>query len=93
MIKTLQEYKEYGIQFTDEELVDLGMEKNQKFSIEIEDGNIIKLVPFVKMDIDISEFPKDLLEFLIKESAEKDVSVNEIISDAIENYYLKYEKR
>lgn len=93
MIKTLQEYKEYGIQFTDEELVDLGMEKNQKFSIEIEDENIIKLVPFVKMDIDISEFPKDLLENLIKESAEKDVSVNEIISDAIENYYLKYEKQ
>lgn len=92
MIKTLQEYKEYGIQFTDEELVDLGMEKNQKFSIEIEDENIIKLVPFVKMDIDISEFPKDLLENLIKESAEKDVSVNEIINDAVENY-LKYEKQ
>jgi hypothetical protein len=91
MTKALQEYTQYMIQFTDEELVDLGMEKNQKFSIEIENENIIKLVPFAKMDIDIGEFPRDLLENLIKESAEKDVSVNEIINDAVENY-LKYEK-
>jgi hypothetical protein len=92
MTKALQEYTQYMIQFTDEELVDLGMEKNQKFSIEIENENIIKLVPFAKMDIDIDEFPRDLLENLIKESAEKDVSVNEIINDAVENY-LKYEKQ
>jgi hypothetical protein len=92
MTKALQEYTQYMIQFTDEELVDLGMEKNQKFSIEIENENIIKLVPFAKMDIDIGEFPRDLLENLIKESAEKDVSVNEIINDAVENY-LKYEKQ
>jgi hypothetical protein len=91
MIKTLQEYKEYGIQFTDEELAELGMEKNQKFSIEVDGENTIKLVPFVKMSIDLEEFPRDILEMLVRESAEKDVSVNQIISNVLENY-LSYEE-
>jgi hypothetical protein len=91
MTKTLQEYKEYGIQFTDEELAELGMEKNQKFSIEVDGENTIKLVPFVKMSIDLEEFPRDILEMLVRESAEKDVSVNQIISNVLENY-LSYEE-
>lgn len=91
MIKTLQEYKEYGIQFTDEELAELGMEKNQKFTVEIGEENTIKLVPFAKMDIDLAEFPRDILEMLVRESADKDVSVNQIISDVLENY-LSYEE-
>ena len=91
MIKTLQEYKEYGIQFTDEELAELGMEKNQKFTVEIGEDETIKLVPFVKMDIDLEEFPRDILEMLVRESAEKDVSVNQIISNVLENY-LSYEE-
>ena len=91
MIKTLQEYKEYGIQFTDEELAELGMEKNQKFTVEIDEENTIKLVPFVKMAIDLEEFPRDILEMLVRESAEKDVSVNQIISNVLENY-LSYEE-
>jgi hypothetical protein len=91
MIKTLQEYKEYGIQFTDEELAELGMEKNQKFTVEIGEDETIKLVPFVKMSIDLEEFPRDILEMLVRESAEKDVSVNQIISNVLENY-LSYEE-
>lgn len=91
MIKTLQEYKEYGVQFTDEELADLGMHKNQKFSIEVGENNTIKLIPFVKMDVNIDEFPRDILEMLVRESAEKDVSVNAIISDVLEDY-LNYEE-
>lgn len=91
MIKTLQEYKEYGIQFTDEELAELGMEKNQKFTVEIGEENTIKLVPFAKMDIDLAEFPRDILEMLVRESADKDVSVNQIISSVLENY-LSYEE-
>lgn len=91
MIKTLQEYKEYGVQFTDEELAELGMHKNQKFTVEVDGENTIKLIPYVKMDIDLDEFPRDILEMLVRESAEKDVSVNEIISNVLENY-LSYEK-
>jgi hypothetical protein len=91
MIKTLQEYKEYGVQFTDEELAELGMHKNQKFTVEIGEDETIKLVPFAKMDINIDEFPRDILEMLVRESAEKDVSVNQIISNVLENY-LSYEE-
>lgn len=91
MIKTLQEYKEYGIQFTDEELVQLGMEKNQKFTVEIDSNNTIKLMPFVKVDINLDEFSRDVLEMLVKESSDKDVSVNQIVSDIIESY-IAYEE-
>jgi hypothetical protein len=92
MIKNLQEYKEYGIQFTDEELLELGMHKNQKFTVEVDGENTIKLIPFVKMDMDLGEFSRDVLEMLVKESAEKDVSVNQIISDVVEDYHFVYEK-
>jgi hypothetical protein len=82
--KKVQEKKELFIQFSEEEMEEIGWEEGQKLSYEIdEETGSILLKPFVKMELDISEWPKELLEFLIAESCDKDVSVNEIINEVL----------
>ena len=80
--KTIQSQEEYFIQFTDEELKELKLEKGQKYTCEVEDG-AIKMVPYAKVELEISEWPREILEYLIKLSCEQDVSVNEVINDAL----------
>lgn len=91
--KKVQEKTDVFIQFSDEELEELGWEKGQKLSLDFdEETKTITLKPFVKIDIDMNEWDRDLLEFLIQESCEKDVSVNEVISNILEKQLKTYEK-
>lgn len=83
MIKKLKQSKDCYLQFSEDELVELGIKKGDKFSAKTSpDGSII-LTPFVNLEIDISDFSREILEFLISESCEKDISINEVISDSI----------
>jgi hypothetical protein len=81
--KTVLKKEEYYIQFTDEELTELNMEKGQKFTCDLEDGRL-KLTPFAKIELEMGDWPKELLEFLIQESCEKDISVNDVICNVLE---------
>lgn len=81
--KTVKVKEDYYIEFTDEELSALKMEKGQKYSCKIEDG-ALKLEPFVKVELEIDNWPREILTFLIQESCERDVPVNEVISDILE---------
>jgi len=92
MMKQVQSREELFIQFTDEEIEKLGLEKNQKLSMEILENGSIKMTPFAKIDIDISEWSREVLENLIQESIEKDISVNEVISQTIEQYLKNHEQ-
>ena len=92
MTKQVQSREDLFIQFTDEEIEELGLEKNQKLSMEILENGSIKMTPFAKIDIDISEWRREVLENLIQESVEQDISVNEVISQTIEKYLKNYEQ-
>lgn len=81
--KTVKVKEDYYIEFTDEELAALKMEKGQKYSCKVEDG-ALKLEPFVKVELEIGNWPREILEFLLQESCERDVSVNEVINDVLE---------
>lgn len=81
--KPIKVKEDYYIEFTDEELKALKMEKGQKYSCEIEDG-ALKLVPFEKVELEIGNWEREILEMLIQESCERDVSVNQVISDVLE---------
>jgi hypothetical protein len=83
--KTLQRTDDLYIQFTDEELMQLNIQKGDKFSCECsEDGVILK--KYVTLDIDISEWSREVLEMLISESLEKDITVNDVICDLLDSY-------
>ena len=81
--KTVQRSEECFVQFTEQELEKLNIKEGDKFSWEIQDDGIV-LKKFGTIDIDFVEFDREILEYLIAESCEKDVSVNEIISDILE---------
>jgi bifunctional DNA-binding transcriptional regulator/antitoxin component of YhaV-PrlF toxin-antitoxin module len=85
MQKTLQSREQYYIEFTDEELVDLNLEKGEPLEFIIKDDGVL-LQKLEKLDLELSEFPREILERLIKESCDKNVSVNEIISEALKNF-------
>jgi hypothetical protein len=85
--KKVQEQKELFLQFSEEEIQEMGWEEGQKLSFKFdEDTKAITLEPFVKMEINIGEWPREILEFLIGESCERDLSVNEIINEVLRNY-------
>jgi hypothetical protein len=81
--KTVLKKEEYYIQFTDEELTELNMEKGQKFTCDIEDG-ALKLTPYAKIELEMGDWPRELLEFLLQESCEKDISVNDVVCNVLE---------
>jgi hypothetical protein len=85
--KKIQEKKELYIQFSEEEMQELGWKEGQKLSFKFdEETKSITLQPYVKMEIEISEWPREILEFLVGESCDRDISVNEIINETLLNF-------
>ena len=88
--KKVQEKKELFLQFSEEEMQEMGWEEGQKLSLKFdEETKAITLEPFVKMDIDIGEWDREILEYLVGESCDRDVSVNEIINESLEKMINK----
>jgi hypothetical protein len=89
-VKKVLEKKDLYIQFSEEEMQELGWEEGQKLSFKFdEETKAITLEPFVKMEIEISEWPREILEFLVGESCERDVPVNEIINETLLKFINK----
>jgi hypothetical protein len=85
-VKKVLEKKDLYIQFSEEEMQELGWEEGQKLSFKFDkDTKAITLEPFVKMELDISEWDREILELLVGESCERDVPVNEIINEVLLN--------
>jgi bifunctional DNA-binding transcriptional regulator/antitoxin component of YhaV-PrlF toxin-antitoxin module len=81
--KTLQPVTEYAIQFSEEELQELGWKTGDKISIrQTEDG--ILLSPFASIEIDLQEFDRNALIQLITRSVENDQTISETISNILE---------
>lgn len=90
--KKVQEKKELFLQFSEEEMQEMGWEEGQKLSLKFdEETKAITLEPFVKMDIDIGEWDREILEYLVGESCYRDVSVNQIINESLEKMINKYD--
>lgn len=88
--KTVQRSEELFIQFTPEELAELNLKEGDKFSWHLADDGSIALKKFETIDINLDELNRDVLEFIIAESCEKDISVNEVISNILEQAVKNY---
>lgn len=82
--KTIQRSEDLFVQFTPEELKELNVKEGDKFSWHFTEDGGIALKKFETIDIDLGDFNRDVLEFIIAESCEKDISVNEVISNILE---------
>lgn len=83
--KTIEPTGDLCIKFTEEEMAKIGIKAGDKFSYEEVDGGFA-LKKFATIDLDLSEWDKDILIELIRESCEKDISINEVITNILENY-------
>ena len=88
--KTVQRSEDCFVQFTEDELQQLGIKAGDKFSCDIEDGGVV-LKKFVKVDIDMSEWSREILEMIIADSTKNDISVNEVISNILEQQLSKFD--
>ena len=91
-VKKVLEKKDLYIQFSEEEMQELGWEEGQKLSFKFDEKTkAITLEPFVKVEIEISEWPREILEFLVGESCDRDISVNEVINETLLKFIEKNE--
>jgi hypothetical protein len=83
--KTIEPTGDVCVKFTQDELDELNINEGDKFSIkECDDG--ILLQKFEKLELDISEWDRSILEMLISDSCERDISVNDLISEIISKF-------
>jgi bifunctional DNA-binding transcriptional regulator/antitoxin component of YhaV-PrlF toxin-antitoxin module len=73
------------IKFTEDELNKLGIKEGDKFSFE-EDKDGILLRKYQTLDIDISEFSREALEYLVSFSIEKDITIAECIEHILTDF-------
>jgi len=90
MKKVLQPTNDVYIQFTEEELSSIGAGPGTKFETKIHDDGSIELRPYAKVEIDISDWPKEVLETIIEKSCEEDISANDIINNMLKDSLNKY---
>ena len=88
MKKKIEPTGDVCIKFTEEELSKLGLKQGDKLSWEeAKDGFILK--KYEKIDVDISEWSREVLEMLIADSVEQDISVNDVICNILEEQFSK----
>jgi hypothetical protein len=83
--KVLQPTNDAFIQFTEEELSSIGAGPGTKFEAKLHDDGSIELRPYVKMELDMEEWPREVLEMIVKESCEQDISANDVICNLLKD--------
>lgn len=83
MKKVLLPTNEVFIKLSEEDMLELNIKPNDKFDLKLEQDGSIKLEKYTSIELDMAEWPREFLEILIKESCERDISVNEVLVDTI----------
>ena len=82
--KTVQRSEDLYVQFNEDEMKSLDIKPGDKFSWEIGSDSSITLKKFVEIDVDISEWSREVLEMLVTESIKEDLPVNDVIANILE---------
>ena len=80
--KKVETNTEHYISFTEEELKQLDIKEGDKFSWEIKDDGVF-LKKYEKLEIDLSLLSRELLEFIICESNEKNLTISELVEQIL----------
>lgn len=88
--KKVEKKEEYYLTFTDEELSQLGLKEGDKFDWEIQKEGVF-LKKWTSIDFEIQDWSKETLLFLIEESLEKNLTINEVIVNILEDVVKRYD--
>lgn len=84
MKKQLEPTGDMMISFTDEELAELNIKGGDKFDVKPQMDGSIKLEKYVDLELDMTDWPVEVLQMIIKKSCEQDVTVNEVLIEILE---------
>jgi hypothetical protein len=82
--KTLQPTGDMMIAFTEDELKELNIKEGDKFDFKLQEDGSVKLDKYVAIELNMIDWPREVLEMLVKRSCEQDVSVNEVLIEILE---------
>jgi len=83
MKKALQPTGDMMIAFTEDELLELNIKQGDKFDFKLQDDGSVKLEKYVDLELDMTDWSREVLEMLVKRSCEQDVSVNEVLIEIL----------
>ena len=83
LTKKLKPTNELCVEFSEEELDQLGLKQGDKLSVYPQKDGSILFEKYATMELDTNEWPREILEHLISMSCEKDISVNDVINDLL----------
>lgn len=81
--KTVKEKRDLYIDFSEEEIAELGWKENQKLSLKINDDGSILVEPYKTIEIDTEFWDPSIYRMLVTLSLEQDKTVNDVIVDII----------
>jgi hypothetical protein len=91
--KVLQPTNDCFIQFTEEELSSIGAGPGTKFEAKVHDDGSIELRPYVKVELNMEEWPREVLKMIVKESCEQDISANDVINNLLKESLKNFEDK
>jgi len=68
------------------------MKPGDKFDVKHHDDGSIELRPYVKIELDMEEWPREVLELIVKKSCEEDISANDVINNLLKESLKNFEK-
>ncbi len=83
--KNLKRSDDHYIQFTEEEMAALHIKPHDKFSCKIKDGALC-LEKYVPVELELEKWDKETLIFLIQESCEQQLPVDDVITNSLTKY-------
>lgn len=87
MIKTVQKKEDYFIQFTDEEMDELGFKPNTRFTIKVNDDKVsLTLTPHEEIEIDLNEFSKEDLINIIVAANKSDMTFEDFVVESLTKF-------
>ena len=87
MIKTVKKKEDYFIQFTDEEMDELGFKPNTRFTIKVnDDKESLTLTPHEEIEIDLEEFSKEDLINIIVAANKSDMTFEDFVVDSLTKF-------
>ena len=81
--KTLQQSTDMIVQFTEDEVAELGLTPNEKLSFKLLEDGSVSLTKYGTMEIELNDLNRDVLEHLIITSCDEDISVNQVIENIL----------
>jgi hypothetical protein len=84
MKKKLEPTGDLILRFNEDELLELNIKEGDKFDCKLQSDGSVLFDKYTSLELDMEDWPRELLEKLIKESCDRDMTINDLIVEALD---------